>query len=69
LTGQGRFIADIELPRMLHAAFVRSSVAHARICSVDLSQAAGVPGVVHVLSGADVARAQRAAMPSHRRAP
>jgi carbon-monoxide dehydrogenase large subunit len=56
LTGQGRFIADIELPRMLHAAFVRSSVAHARIRSVDLSQAAGAPGVVHVLSGADVAR-------------
>jgi carbon-monoxide dehydrogenase large subunit len=56
LTGQGRFIADIELPRMLHAAFVRSSVAHARIRRVDLSQAAGAPGVVHVLSGADVAR-------------
>jgi aerobic carbon-monoxide dehydrogenase large subunit len=54
LTGQGRFIADIELPRMLHAAFVRSPVAHARICSVDLSQAAGAPGVVHVFSGADV---------------
>lgn len=56
LTGRGRFIADIELPRMLHAAFVRSSVAHARIRNIDLSQAAGAPGVIHVLSGADVAR-------------
>src|ERR1700687_6180456 len=56
LTGQGRFIADIELPRMLHATFVRSSIAHARIRSIDLTQAAGAPGVAHVLSGADVAR-------------
>src|SRR5262245_16641376 len=56
LTGQGRFIADLELPRMLHAAFVRSSLAHARIRGVDLSQAAAAPGVVYVLSGADVAR-------------
>ena len=34
LTGEGQFIADFELPRMLHAAFVRSELAHARIrCS------------------------------------
>ena len=55
LTGQGRFIADIELPRMLHAAFVRSPVAHARIRGVDLTQARTAPGIVHALSGADVA--------------
>ena len=56
LTGQGRFIADIELPRMLHAAFVRSSLAHARIRAVDLSQATAAPGVVHVIGGTDVIR-------------
>ena len=56
LTGQGRFIADIDLPRMLHAAFVRSSVAHARIRGVDLTRARVAPGVVHALSGVDVAR-------------
>ena len=56
VTGKGRFIADIELPRMLHAAFVRSSLAHARIRAVDLSQAVVAPGVVHVFSGADVER-------------
>jgi carbon-monoxide dehydrogenase large subunit len=56
LTGQGRFIADIELPRMLHAAFVRSPVAHARIRGVDLTRARGAPGVVHAASGVDVAR-------------
>ena len=39
LTGKGEFVADLKLPGMLHAAFVRSQVAHGRIKSVDLSQA------------------------------
>ncbi len=51
-TGQGQFVGDLVLPRMLHAAFVRSPVAHARIRSVDLSRAAAAPGVALVLSGA-----------------
>ena len=46
LTGQGQFVADLVLPRMLHAVLVRSPVAHARIRSVDLSRAAAAPGVV-----------------------
>src|SRR5215469_8763871 len=54
LTGAGQFIADLELPRMLHVAFVRSQLAHARINSVDLSQAASAPGVALALSGADL---------------
>src|SRR5437660_9139446 len=54
LTGQGQFIADLVLPRMLHAVLVRSPVAHARICAVDLSRAAGAPGVALALSGADL---------------
>ena len=56
LTGRGQFIADLELPRMLHAAFVRSPVAHARIRSVDLSVAAAAPGVALALSGAELVR-------------
>src|SRR5690349_13806028 len=56
LTGQGQFIADIVLPRMLHAVFVRSSVAHGRIRAVDISRAASAPEVVLVLSGAELAR-------------
>ena len=56
LTGRGQFIADLELPRMLHAAFIRSPVAHARIRSVDLSHAAAAPGVALALSGADLVR-------------
>ena len=56
LTGRGQFVADLELPRMLHAAFIRSPVAHARIRSVDLSRAAAAPGVALALSGADLVR-------------
>jgi aerobic carbon-monoxide dehydrogenase large subunit len=56
LTGQGQFIADLVLPRMLHAVLVRSPVAHARIRSVDLSRAAAASGVVFALNGADLQR-------------
>src|SRR5262249_5345461 len=56
LTGSGQFIADLELPRMLHAAFVRSPLAHARIRSVDLARAAALSGVVYVLSGTELAQ-------------
>ena len=56
LTGQGQFIADLALPRMLHAVVVRSPVAHARIRAVDVERAAAMPGVVRVLTGADLLR-------------
>jgi Aerobic-type carbon monoxide dehydrogenase, large subunit CoxL/CutL homologs len=54
LTGRGRFVDDIRLPGMLHAAFVRSTEAHARIASVDLSAVREVPGVVAAFSAADL---------------
>jgi carbon-monoxide dehydrogenase large subunit len=54
LTGQGQFTADLVLPRMLHAFFVRSPVAHARIRSVDLSRTAAAPGVLLALNGANL---------------
>jgi carbon-monoxide dehydrogenase large subunit len=56
LTGRGQFIADLALPDMLHAVFVRSPIAHARIRAVDLSRAASAPGVVYALSGIELAR-------------
>ena len=56
LTGRGQFIADLDLPHMLHAVFIRSPVAHARIASADLSRAANFPGVAFVLGGAELAR-------------
>ncbi len=54
LTGQGQFIADLVLPRMLHAVLVRSPVAHALIRSVELSGTGAVPGVVLAVNGADL---------------
>jgi carbon-monoxide dehydrogenase large subunit len=54
LTGGGRYIGDLKLPGMLHAAFVRSPMAHARVLSVDASAARELPGVVAVLTGAEV---------------
>src|SRR5579864_1114935 len=54
LMGQGQFVADLVLPRMLHAVLVRSPVAHARIRAVDLTRAAAAPGVMAALNGADL---------------
>jgi aerobic carbon-monoxide dehydrogenase large subunit len=54
LTGAGRYVDDIKLPGMLHAAFVRSPLAHARVLSVDVSAARALPGVVAVLTGAEL---------------
>jgi carbon-monoxide dehydrogenase large subunit len=57
LAGHGQYVADLELPGMLHAVFVRSPVAHARIRSVDASRARQAPGVVLVLDGAQLQQA------------
>jgi carbon-monoxide dehydrogenase large subunit len=56
LTGRGQFVADLKIPDVLHAVFVRSGTAHARIRAVDLSRASEAPGVVYVLSGGELAR-------------
>jgi carbon-monoxide dehydrogenase large subunit len=55
LTGRGRYLDDIRLPGLLHAAFVRSSHAHARLHGVDASAALVLPGVVAILAGSDLA--------------
>ena len=49
LTGQGCFIDDVQTPGMLHACFVRSPMAHARLTSVDIAEALAVDGVVAIL--------------------
>src|SRR5712664_357718 len=46
VTGRARYCFDVQLPRMLHAVLVRSPYAHARIRSVDVSQAEKMPGVM-----------------------
>jgi carbon-monoxide dehydrogenase large subunit len=54
LAGRGRFVDDIALTGMLHAQFVRSTVAHGRIVAVDLDDVRAVPGVVAAFSAADL---------------
>ena len=54
LTGQGRYVDDIMLPGMCHGVNVLSPHAHARIKKVDASKAKAAPGVLLVLTGADV---------------
>jgi carbon-monoxide dehydrogenase large subunit len=54
LCGKARFVADIRLSGMLHAAFVRSPHAHARIVSIETRGALALPGVVAVLTGDDM---------------
>ena len=54
LTGQAKYIDDISLPGMLHAAFLRSPQPHARIASIDTSRARALEGVVRVFTGADL---------------
>ena len=55
LRGFGRFLDDVpEPPETLHLSFVRSSVAHGLIRSIDTQAAASVPGVVAVVTAADI---------------
>ena len=58
VTGQTTWTDNLTLPGMLHIAFVRSPFAHARITSVDVSAARGMPGVIAAFSGADFADEQ-----------
>jgi aerobic carbon-monoxide dehydrogenase large subunit len=54
LTGQGRFLDDLDITDAYEAAFLRSPHAHARILSIDAAAALAVPGVIGVFSGEDV---------------
>ncbi|MGH7644094.1 MAG: xanthine dehydrogenase family protein molybdopterin-binding subunit, partial [Gemmatimonadales bacterium] len=55
LRGRGRYVDDLVLPRMLHAAFVRSPHAHAGVRRLDTRAARSVRGVVAVAGPADLA--------------
>ena len=54
LRGRGRFVDDIALPGLLHASFVRSPVAHARLKHIDGEEARALPGVRAVLTYRDL---------------
>ena len=59
VTGTGHYVDDTQLNGCLHAAFVRSTLAHATIRSVDIAEAAAAPGVVAVLTAADLSLPDR----------
>jgi len=54
LTGQGSFVDDMKLPGLLHTVVLRSLHAHATIRSIDVSGANRLPGVVAVITAADI---------------
>ena len=54
--GRGQYVSDIALPRMAHVAFVRSPHAHARIVAIATEAAKKAPGVVAVVTGAELAK-------------
>jgi carbon-monoxide dehydrogenase large subunit len=54
LRGGGRYVSDVVLPGLLHGAFLRSPAAHARIQRIDTSAALRLPGVVAVVTAADL---------------
>jgi aerobic carbon-monoxide dehydrogenase large subunit len=58
ITGRSRFTDNMVLPGMLHLAMVRTPYAHAKITAVDTAAAKASPGVIAVLTGADVAGEQ-----------
>ena len=59
LVGKGKYIDDIKIPGMMHAYFVRSEYAHARICSVDTSLAKKLPGVEAIYTLSDLMQVLR----------
>jgi len=64
LTGQGRYVADWTLPGQAWGHFLRSDRPHADIVSIDTGAALAMPGVIAVLTGADVAAAGQKPMPA-----
>jgi carbon-monoxide dehydrogenase large subunit len=54
LTGRARFVDDVQLPGMVHVAFVRSDYAHGRLNAVDVSAARSRPGVLAVYTADDL---------------
>lgn len=55
VTGSAEYVSDVVLPGMLHGKILRSPHPHARIAGIDTSAALAMPGVVDVLTGADIA--------------
>jgi carbon-monoxide dehydrogenase large subunit len=63
ITGQGRYLDDLNIPGVLHAGFVRAAHAHARILGIDCGAARKLPGVVAVYTAADLGELAHKPMP------
>ncbi len=57
LTGAGVFADDVSLPGQAYACFLRSPYPHARLVAIDTASASAMPGVIAVVTGADLVRA------------
>jgi 2-furoyl-CoA dehydrogenase large subunit len=63
IAGAGRFVADLSVPGMVHVALVASPYPFARIRSIDTEKALALPGVISVLTGAELAAGTDATLP------
>jgi carbon-monoxide dehydrogenase large subunit len=65
VTGQGRYVADLELEGAAQVVFIGSPIAHARIASIDTAAARAAPGVLAVVTAADLGMAPLPPLPMH----
>ncbi len=56
MQGRGQYVSDMVLPRMAHVVFLRSPYAHAKILNIDTVAAKAMPGVITVVTGAELAK-------------
>lgn len=64
ITGRGRYVEDLHFPGMVHAAFVRSPHAHARVVSIDTAAARAMSGVIAIYTARDLPECARPIPPS-----
>jgi len=64
IRGKGNYVDDVNLPNMVYGHLVRSPYAHARLKSINIEKAKALPGVLAVITGEDLAKANLAWMPT-----
>ena len=69
LSGEGRYVDDVNIEDQCYAAFVRSPHAHAKITSIDTSNASSLPGVRAIYTAADLKADELAIFPAWRLPP
>jgi aerobic carbon-monoxide dehydrogenase large subunit len=63
VTGEGRYVDDVQLPGMAHGVVLRSPHAHARIAKLDIAAARAMPGVLDIVTGTDLNSAKVGGLP------